>query len=174
MTACISGRSAAAEELLLQDADVTAANTCGHTPLIFASIAGRVQIVHMLLSHKADPLPSKAYVQAKDEDGATPLIMACMGGNHDTAELLLSHGADVHAADAHGSTALMAAAAWGHVTVVKVLLTHQADPAMQNKKGRTAYSVAVDSHQQEIASLLCLWTHTDIAGSQAGRAKQLR
>ena len=34
----------------------------GHTPLIFASIGGHVQIVQMLLSHKADPLPSNGHV----------------------------------------------------------------------------------------------------------------
>ena len=34
----------------------------GHTPLIFASIGGHAQIVQMLLSHKADPLPCNGHV----------------------------------------------------------------------------------------------------------------
>ena len=34
----------------------------GHTPLIFASIGGHEQIVQMLLSHHADPLPSNGHV----------------------------------------------------------------------------------------------------------------
>jgi cytohesin len=65
------------------------------TALNMAISGGVMEIVELLLKHKAD-------TSARDHNGDTPLVRAIRGQNRPIAELLLSKGADPNALDANG------------------------------------------------------------------------
>jgi ankyrin repeat protein len=79
-------------ELLLQADGASALstfNSVGHTPLICAVAAGKMDFVRMLLE-------AGSPVDARDENtaGNTALAQAVRQGNADMVEVLLSYGAD--------------------------------------------------------------------------------
>ena len=69
----------------------------GLTPLVWAALAGRVEVAEGLLRNGAD-------VQGRGKDGGTPLHAAAFLGRAQVAELLLQHGADPSAGNHKGET----------------------------------------------------------------------
>ena len=65
----------------------------GSTPLLQASFQGFVDVVKLLLDHRADP-------NKPSFDGTTPLLFAAQEGFVDIAKLLLAHRTDVNRTDA--------------------------------------------------------------------------
>ena len=59
------------------------------TALIFASLAGHVEVARMLLDHNAE-----INVES-DSNKDSPLTFACWKGHQDIVELLLEHKADI-------------------------------------------------------------------------------
>ncbi len=106
-------------------------DTNGFTPLHVAALWGHVDIVQMLLKHKADP-------NAHNNAGMAPLHGAAMAGHMEVVQLLLEHGAEVNAADNIGNTPLYFAAWDGHEAVAKLLLDHGADRGAVTHKGESA------------------------------------
>lgn len=88
-----------AKELLASGADPNHGDPSGLTPLAIATIAGRADLVELLLEHRADP-------NKTDGLGVTPLMQAALHGREDAAEWLLLQGADVNARTPGGQTAL--------------------------------------------------------------------
>lgn len=86
-------------------------NDC--TPLMEAASAGHVDIIKLLLQHKAD-------VNAQSSTGNTPLMYACAGGHVEAVRELLDKKANVEDHNENGHTPLMEAASAGHVEVAKV------------------------------------------------------
>lgn len=86
-------------------------NDC--TPLMEAASAGHVDIIKLLLQHKAD-------VNAQSSTGNTPLMYACAGGHVEAVKELLEKKANVEDHNENGHTPLMEAASAGHVEVAKV------------------------------------------------------
>lgn len=87
--------------------------------LIDAAITGSLEIVNLLLAHKADP-------NIRSTAGWTPLMVAAEHGNIKLIELLLKNGADIHAVNKHGGTALATAVAHGNSQTVQLLLDNGA------------------------------------------------
>jgi ankyrin repeat protein len=122
----------------------------GRTPLHSVAFYGEIEIVQVLLKHKAD-------VTARTDDGETSLYFASEGYSSrcpNVARLLLQHGAGVNAQRNDGSTPLHVAARYGRVETLRVLLEHGANVGVAGGGGRTASQVASDHGHDEITKLL--------------------
>ncbi len=96
------------------------------TPLHFAAINGREDVVELFLSKGAD-------VNAKNKSQRTPLHLAACFGHKDVVELFLSKGAEVNAKNKFGETPLDEAAKQGHKVVVEMLLSRGAEFTAEDK-----------------------------------------
>ncbi|VAH98438.1 unnamed protein product [Triticum turgidum subsp. durum] len=100
--------------------DVDSASKTGETPMVYAALAGKVQVMRYLLDRGADPA-------VRDDNGSTPLHYAAEEGHCEAVRLLLSKGVPVDPVD-HRGAPLQLAVAKDRVEVVKLLLEHGADP----------------------------------------------
>jgi len=153
-------------------ADVNKIYQTGMTPLVFAVLTGRTEVVEILISHGADinqtdTLPINRS-QMKGYVTKTPLCHAAMKGHKDIAELLIRKGANVNLHEP-----LLLALAHQHTCVAKLLISNGTN--INQKKvwvqetfsrnelecflcdGRapvTALHIAVDNGDLEIVKLL--------------------
>jgi uncharacterized protein len=97
--------------------DVNTPNTAGYTGLMAAAERGRVDIVKLLLDHKADP-------NAAGRDAATALMLAAENNQPEIVKLLLDRGADPNRQDHNGWTALLKAAYQGNAKCIEILASH--------------------------------------------------
>jgi outer membrane protein assembly factor BamB len=104
------GDAAAVEDLLARGVDVNAKNAYGATALSFATDKGHLEVVRVLLKHKADVNVSDTFYKA------TPLSWAVSKGNPAIVEALLKAGAK--GADKY----LASAARIGKPEVVRTIL----------------------------------------------------
>jgi ankyrin repeat protein len=151
----------AVRSLLMENADVNAAQGDGSTALHWAAYKDDLQMAKLLLDAHAGVqaatrvgsitplfmaskngsaamiellLQSGANPSSANERGTTALMTAASSGSADAVRVLVEHGAEVNARDAaHGQTALMFAADLNRADVIKVLLAHGADPKIQTK-----------------------------------------
>ena len=125
------------------------------SPLHSAAYYGDLQMVQVLLEHKAD-------IEAQDDSGETPLhyLSRDMGGGrqisqlHKVSRLLLEHGADINARDDDLSTPLHIAAEYGKFEVVRVLLEHGASVDAIDNRGETPFQLASSKGHLGIIKLL--------------------
>lgn len=109
----------------------------GLTPLHYASRAGQLECVRLLLSLGCD-------VERRTvEGGATSLHRAAYCGHADVLQTLLAHGCDAALQDADGETSLHKASRQGHFHATQMLLAAfpQAQ-ALTDRHGLTARDVA--------------------------------
>ncbi|KAF8541975.1 hypothetical protein BDD12DRAFT_775371, partial [Trichophaea hybrida] len=85
--------------LLVNGADISAADEYGSTPLHLASRYGHEAVAWLLLDKGAN-------VSTAQKDGSTPLHLALRYGHDAVARLLLDKGANISAADKYGRTPL--------------------------------------------------------------------
>ena len=114
----------------------------GWTPLIWASRAGAVDAIRVLLDSGAD-----VNLAGPSGDGwdATPLQHAILERQPRAVEILLDRGADVHRAGSGSQPPLFLAAGDADPAIVTLLLAHGANPAVENDKGATPFVVAVSA-----------------------------
>jgi ankyrin repeat protein len=109
------GDCAAIQQLLGREPSLARVrDSAGYTPLHWASIDGRKDVVALLLANGAE-------IDAGTPQGATPLHFAAGSGRRDAVELLIKNGADLHRRDGNGRTPLARAQAAGHSDVVGLL-----------------------------------------------------
>ncbi|KAH7055608.1 ankyrin repeat-containing domain protein [Macrophomina phaseolina] len=94
------GKIEVAKLLISHGADLHAECSNGLTPLHFAIMKGRVQMVTTLLGAGASPKALTGSLQF------TPLHIACFSGRPDMVATLLRHGAYVYTKDRNGETPL--------------------------------------------------------------------
>ncbi|KAJ8867641.1 hypothetical protein PR048_031444 [Dryococelus australis] len=111
------------ESLKRPDADVDGV-FAGHTALQAASQNGHLEVIKILLRHKAD-------VEIEDKDGDRAVHHAAFGDEPGVMELLAHAGADLNARNKRRQTALHIAVNKGHVGVVKTLLELGCHPSLQ-------------------------------------------
>jgi ankyrin repeat protein len=90
------------KDLLSAGTPPEATDSRGFTPLMWASAAGHIDMVRLLLDNKASPT-------RRATDGTTALMLAAANGFSDVARALIARGADVRAVRG-GSTARQLAA----------------------------------------------------------------
>uniref|UniRef100_A0A0G4HPV0 Uncharacterized protein n=1 Tax=Chromera velia CCMP2878 TaxID=1169474 RepID=A0A0G4HPV0_9ALVE len=110
--------------LLYVGADVNA-ELAGEAPLMFASVAGHVESVRLLVENGAD-------LETTGEDGSTSLVSAAFHNQWDVVLFLLEAGADVHAADVWGDTALYRALRKNRRDVAEKLVAAGAKPGIED------------------------------------------
>jgi ankyrin repeat protein len=138
----------AVRALLLQHADVNAAEADGTTALHWASRSDDVELVRLLVRAGARAAAANRY-------GVTPLSLAAQNGNANVISLLIKAGADPNATGPDGQTTLMLASRSGHVDAVKTLLAHGVDVnAAEAWYGQTALIwAAAEGHLAVVRAL---------------------
>lgn len=113
--AVVRGDYDATLKLLDQQADIEAKDSrSGASPLHYAVMKGRMQIIDLLLSRGAD-------VNSRTRNGTTPLHTAALYARKEVAERLLEKNADINALSAGGSTPLALATAAKNKSIVEML-----------------------------------------------------
>ena len=131
----------------------------GQTPLLIASLEGRVEVIRALLRAGAD-------ANLGDEsEFRTPLMHAAIAGHADIAKLLLDFGADPNATDDYGDTALHRAVGRRNLEIMILLLAHGANPELRDELGRTCREIAEEGGSECIDILAVLRKH-EIAHTQ--------
>ncbi|KAK2668897.1 Ankyrin repeat [Fusarium oxysporum f. sp. vasinfectum] len=112
--------------LIYDQTEIQMEDNCGLQPLHYASAAGHVDIVNLLIS--------KAEIDPEDSHGRTPLIYGVMNGHIATASVLLENGADIESYE-WSWTPLLYAINGGRVGIVDLLLRKGADvePMMETE-----------------------------------------
>jgi cytohesin len=152
----------------------------GMTPLEFAAMSGRKDLVELLLAKGARVdskdtscgrmplhyawnasvaellLNQKAEIGARGRGGETPLFMAVSFGHKDVVELLLAHGADASARINNGETPLFATE---NMEMAELLLAHGADVnAKDNFDGTPLHQVSLTAKAEWLIA-----NHADIS-----------
>lgn len=137
------------QALLAARADVNKADDEGFGPLMCAAVAGRTDVVSLLLQHGAK-------VDATDEYGHTALSWTVTKGDfEETAKELIQAGADVSKADGGQFTPLMRAALMDHPRCFALLLEHGADVTPVNPSwGKTALEMGLEHGSEALKEIV--------------------
>jgi ankyrin repeat protein len=173
-------------------ADIAAFDRNGNTLLHAAVLAGRPDLVKLLLARGADPnLPSAAprvewRYEANFRSGdyqvpsKPPLLLAAEGGSAEAMELLIQAGADPRFRTAEGTTILHAAVDGGHAAAVAAALRAVPDPNVVDDNGRTPLHLLLQNRDNpspesgEILRLLAAkGARTDIPNKRGQTAVEL-
>ena len=149
--AASSGNVEVARLLLAKGAEVNTPSQDGRTPLHFAAGGSSIELIALLLDHKANI----DAVQSGHPGKATPMMYALQNGRVENLKLLLKRGANLKATfHGVGATALHVAAQMGQVEMSKVLLDAGIKIDARDQYQMTPLISAVTAGQREIAELL--------------------
>ncbi len=119
-------------------------------PLIFASSAGRAEIVNLLLDSSVD-------VNCQDRNGYSALMWAANNGYTKIVEMLIHKGADVNRQNKFGNTALLLATRFNFTEIISLLTLHHAEINVighfELLKGDTPLTIAVNNRNNEVANM---------------------
>jgi CDK inhibitor PHO81 len=135
--------------VLLEEGGVSAQSPTASgdlSPLSLAAQAGHVEVVALLLEHKATSLPNT--------NGEYPMHLAAKNGHVDVCRLLLSIEGWDKPDKYHEWTPLFHAARYGHFECVRVLLEQGARPLWRDELGHLAAHYAAWYGQNDSLSLL--------------------
>ena len=137
------------------------------TPLIFAAIAGRTEVVRLLLERCADPNLAEVHPMA-----VTGLFKAAVFGHTEIARLLVEHGARIDDQGmANGMTPLHDAVLQGRADVVRVLLQAGARIDLEDYTGATAVQFAAQRGSDEVKQAFRELRPNDFAAAAQGAAR---
>ena len=169
--------------LIKNGAQIETGSNCGMTPLFFAAINEKADIVHALVSAGADVnrrindvmssalsiaslcgltdavrilTDNGAQIEIRDTIGYTPLCHAAETGQADVARALIDAGADVNAQNVLGISVLSTASSMGHTDIVKILIDNNAQiDAIKDKYGSTPlWKAAFKGHTDAVHALI--------------------
>jgi ankyrin repeat protein len=161
------------EMLLAEGAYVDAVDNSSKTPLMYAVLSGRSEVVKALLQRFADPnfdssintdslkvesprvsLHEQRGMDSSDDapefSGETALLVAVRRKNIELVELLLRAGAIVDWMNSRGETALFIAAADGMVDIAKLLVEAGANVNVRTRSNSTPLEAALKHRKVEM------------------------
>jgi len=135
--------------LILQKADVNAAQADGMTGLHWAAMRDDAAIAQLLIDAKANLNPTSRL------NAYTPLYLAAKHGSASVADALLKAGADPNLTTSTGATVLMAAAGAGSTRIVEALVAREVDVnTTEDVRGQTALMFAAAANRGDVIRLL--------------------
>ncbi|XP_045602948.1 E3 ubiquitin-protein ligase MIB2 isoform X3 [Procambarus clarkii] len=150
------GHTQAVSHLLAKHPDKVDGRSTGKTCLQVACHQGHMDIVRLLLDHKAS-------LDIADDDGDLALHYAAFGNQPEIMELLLRKNASINVVNKGRCSALHVAVNKQHAACVKVLLKYNCDVNVQDSYGDTALHDAIGKDSIEILELLGNSPHLDLA-----------
>ncbi|MBF6239493.1 ankyrin repeat domain-containing protein [Nocardia otitidiscaviarum] len=139
--------------ILSRGPKAVARDTGGRTPLRYAAVDQKSDLVRELLAAGANP-------NDRDFKGFTPLHLAAQYDDLDVLRALLDAGADVNAVNDIGDTPLLVAvgAPWSSPEALRLLLQRGADPHFENHNGTSALAFInridnAEGHKEVFADL---------------------
>ncbi|MEH0165594.1 ankyrin repeat domain-containing protein [Roseateles microcysteis] len=140
----LRGESYQAVERLIAHAatDVNKANVANETPLMFAALRGRLDLVKKLVERGAKV----------NREGWTPLHYASSGPDNGVAAWLLEQGAEIDARAPNGSTPLMMAVRYAPIATAELLLAKGANVRLSHENGNTAADFAASAGRDALAA----------------------
>lgn len=129
------------------DIDVNWKNDEGKTPLMLATLYGKIEIVRLLIKAGAN-------VNAKNKDGSTALKWTVSNNYNEIAKLLIAAGANVNEQDDQGNTILIWAARCDCTEIVKLLIANGAKVNVKDDIGSTPLMYANFFKNIEMINLL--------------------
>jgi len=107
----------------------------GFSPLHWAVIFRRLEIVEFLLENEAD------INITTHKEKRTALMLAAEKQHGEIAELLIENGADIHLADENDKTPIMYSCEWSDDYITNLLLENGADPTKMKNDGWSAFGI---------------------------------
>jgi Ankyrin repeats (3 copies) len=111
----------AARARLNAGANVNRRFQSGYTPLIYAAMMGRTDMVRLFINQGA-------HVNARDSHDITALMYASMNGYFEIVRMLVEAGARINHRASNGTTALGFAVTYNHPLIARYLIQHGAVP----------------------------------------------
>lgn len=147
--------------------DMNQGDDHGFSPLHWACLSGRTNIVDMLLNRGAR-------INATNMGDDTALHLASSHGHLDCVSLLLKNKADVNALNEHGNTPLHYACFWGFQAIAEELLAYGAQANVANVEGYTPVDKCQKHLVQRVAELASM-ANQDLSKKVSYRdAKQMK
>ena len=115
------------------------------TPLWCASVAGKADVVKVLIAHGAD-------INSVSDTGSTSVRSACFMTHVDIVKYLVEQGADIVRANFNGGTCLINSVQ--SAELCEFLLNHGAEINAQDIKCKTALHYAIEEDRYETVKLL--------------------
>ncbi len=166
--------------LLNRGTNPDAVSETGNSALMYATEAGIMEIMTLLVEHGADVnftgfnnetplflaifandfqatkylLEKGANPNVKDIFGVTPLIYASATNQYQSADLLMFYNADETIRDSDGNDPLIAAVTFENLETSDVLLQDGLNPDVQDNEGNTPLIIAVEHGNYDILDLL--------------------
>ena len=181
LEAVTAGNNEAVEFLLqLETVNIDHINEEGETAVMLACERGHEDIVHSLLSARANVniqdsngwtalmiaselnhisiihmlLQANANSHPKSSDGSNYLMIASYHGNYEVVELLISKGVDYNYQKNDGVNAFFLACQNEHIQIVELLLKKQVNPNVLRNDGTNAFMLACQKGHTQIVELL--------------------
>lgn len=140
-------------EQLIKIANINHVCDLDYTPLMYAVISDKIEIIRLLLENKAN-------AKIKNNHGATALQLACLRSkDKNIIDLLLKAKSNINTPDDLGTTPLMAAITTNSEDIVDILLSRA--PLVNSAKDKyndTALNVAIKHNNPEITKSILAHT----------------
>ncbi|KAF7511881.1 hypothetical protein GJ744_003114 [Endocarpon pusillum] len=128
-------------------ANLESTDNVGRTPLHYASMCDRDDVVRLLLK-------AEAKTNQVDRNGRTLLSLVAESGKAIMVRMLLDAKADIETQDRYGRAALFYAAQNNHDTVVEILLKSKTNVNLRDKEDQSPLSVAVKNGHAKVVEML--------------------
>jgi len=135
--------------------ELNATDHKGNTPLIWAALEGRGDVVRLLVDSGAD-------VDVQNFEGASPLYLAAERGDNEMVMYLIENGANVNIQSEEGVTPAHIAAVNGNLNVLRTLAAHGAHLEATDNAEETTIHYAVRGGHSDVVQYLVNECHVEL------------